>query len=38
MTGYQYLKNRLDEIGSHGRRYWLFSWRRWSICIVKEPK
>lgn len=36
MTGYQYLKNRLDEIGSHGRRCWLFRWRHWSVCFVKE--
>jgi hypothetical protein len=36
MTGHQYLKVRLSELASHGRRCWLWRWKRWTLCIVRE--
>ncbi len=36
MTGFSYLKARLSELGSHGRRVWLWRWGRFTICVVRE--
>jgi hypothetical protein len=32
-----YYHNRQDEIASHSRKLWIFSWRHRVIVLVKEP-